>query len=469
MKLTKLKLVSVIFICSILTASLFSQQLSNPFNISQSNTTSRLSQYFPEVAYAKASGIWLVVWQEGIPTGDGTGIRAQDIYCARVDASGTVLDPDGILLCGANNFQKRPAVASNGTDFFVVWHDLRSDTDWDIYGARISSDGTVIDPNGFPVSAKRTSNQCYPDVVYAGGSYHVVWLDARHMPEYRIYGTRVSPDGAVLDTNGTEIIRLVTDTKLASWANAPFAPGKKGKGWHEYAIQPEAPTIVTNDSMIIVSTFGAKYGQDATMFHGDYWLRTVNSTTGEPTGTLQSYPLKELMRNAYNKTPYHVRLAHVAKGVNGQFITASTAMDGGFGLSGRADWIISTVSANGIASQSLPSTIYYDTIQSTLGYRADGPRPNQLSIDFDGMRSVLVVNRYLQPNVKPRTGDCDILGIIIDGNNTASAPPFEVATGSNYQDFSKISAGAMGNFLVVWQEESVTTDSKIVGRIITVN
>jgi hypothetical protein len=45
-----------------------------------------------------------------------------------------------------------PAVAFDGANFLVTWQDCRSDTSFDIYAARVTPQGTVLDPNGIPVS-----------------------------------------------------------------------------------------------------------------------------------------------------------------------------------------------------------------------------------------------------------------------------------------------------------------------------
>jgi hypothetical protein len=43
-----------------------------------------------------------------------------------------VLDPARIALSTAASFQQRPAAASNGTDYFVVWNN-----GFNIYGTRV--------------------------------------------------------------------------------------------------------------------------------------------------------------------------------------------------------------------------------------------------------------------------------------------------------------------------------------------
>jgi hypothetical protein len=92
-------------------------------------------------------------------------------------------------------------VAFDGTNFLVVWQDFRSGKRYDIYAARVSPHGEVLDPNGLPVAAG-AYNQGRPGVAFAGGRYLVVWMDARRYPVYGIFAARVTPAGKVLDPQG---------------------------------------------------------------------------------------------------------------------------------------------------------------------------------------------------------------------------------------------------------------------------
>ncbi len=58
----------------------------------------------------------------------------------------------------------------------------------------------------FPVcTAPR--DQYYPSVTYANDQFYVFWSDRRYYPSYAIFGARVTKDGAVLDPDGKLIFR----------------------------------------------------------------------------------------------------------------------------------------------------------------------------------------------------------------------------------------------------------------------
>jgi hypothetical protein len=165
-----------------------------------------LIQAAPAVAFGKKA--YLVAWSDGSRM---LGKETADLYCARVEPStslgpgpgtGKSLDPKGIVVCKAGNLQSRPAVAFDGTNFLVAWEDLRNGTDHDIYAARVTEEGKVLDPDGFPI-IKRPNNQAWPAVAFAGGHYVVAWMDARQYPVYGIYFARVTPEGKVLDTSAS--------------------------------------------------------------------------------------------------------------------------------------------------------------------------------------------------------------------------------------------------------------------------
>jgi hypothetical protein len=134
-----------------------------------------------------------------------------DIYGARVSQSGSVLDEDGILVSTNTDDAAvyNPSVAFDGTNYLVVWEDRRNDLA-DIYGARVSTAGAVLDGSGISISAT-VSSQWAPRVAFDGTNYLVVWQDQRNSGQYDIYGARVNPSGQVLDPSGIAISTATND------------------------------------------------------------------------------------------------------------------------------------------------------------------------------------------------------------------------------------------------------------------
>jgi serine/threonine protein kinase len=106
-----------------------------------------IDAYEPTVA-SNGSG-FLVAWQRRLP------FDPQYTICAaRVTGTGVVTDPASLAvtdLMGPNDNAMHPAVASNGTDYLVVWEDYRG-TDHAIYGSLVPSSGSIPVANGFLIA-----------------------------------------------------------------------------------------------------------------------------------------------------------------------------------------------------------------------------------------------------------------------------------------------------------------------------
>ena len=154
-------------------------------------------QYSPAAAFDGTN--FLVVWE------DGRSVNGHDIYGARVTPEGAVLDPAGFVISQADRDQSSPAVAFDGSNFLVVWHDYRNFF-VDIYGARVTSGGAVLDTQGIAIS-QAECDKYYPAVGFDGANYLVVWDDIRGGSSSDIYGARVTPEGVVLDSSGIAVAR----------------------------------------------------------------------------------------------------------------------------------------------------------------------------------------------------------------------------------------------------------------------
>jgi hypothetical protein len=122
-----------------------------------------------------------------------------DIYGARVDEAGNILDPAGILIAHGSSYDPYPAVGFDGTNYLVVWGYAELSGQYDIYGMRVSKEGELIDAEPFVVS-DATGSQTSPDVAFDGTNYLVVWHNREGSDPYHIYGMRVSKEGELLDS-----------------------------------------------------------------------------------------------------------------------------------------------------------------------------------------------------------------------------------------------------------------------------
>jgi len=190
--------------------------------------------YAPCAAFG--GGVYLVAWQAGRD-------EDTDIVAARVDASGKVLDAKPIVLCAAKDDQSLPRVAFGGGKFLVVWQDLRGGKDYDLYAARVSPEGKILDPDGVAVSAEK-GNQCQPAICFDGSAFQILWRDFRNGGDYDIFGGRVSPAGKLLDGTGVLVQKRVMGT-FTCFAGPPGVGsnasgqvlGAAYLGWSKYGKQ----------------------------------------------------------------------------------------------------------------------------------------------------------------------------------------------------------------------------------------
>jgi len=129
----------------------------------------------------------MVVWS------DGRTVPYYQIFGARVTPGGSVMEPSGMLV-GPNNtfFQYYPSVAFGGTRFLAVW--TYGTSPYQIMGRFIDTTGTLGDtlvvavPGGYIFGTRLASN---------GANYFVAWV------EYT--GSDYAIKGVVLDSNGARI------------------------------------------------------------------------------------------------------------------------------------------------------------------------------------------------------------------------------------------------------------------------
>jgi len=243
--------------------------------------------YAPCAAYGKE--MFLVAWQSGrLAEGDlRKGVKGQsDIVGVRVSRDGKPLDAKPIVISTAKNMRQSPRVAFGGGIFLVVWHDLRNGKDWDLFAARVSPEGKVLDPDGIAICTE-PRNQALPRVVWDGTAFLVVWQDYRSTERYEVYGARVSPEGKVLDAGGN-LLESAKDRHRYAPAAASLGGGKSLMLWNgdiRIGTGTIAGGVVVTDgkpvSKVVFDSDARKHGP------GFQWVPM--SLTAGPTGYLVAW------------------------------------------------------------------------------------------------------------------------------------------------------------------------------------
>jgi hypothetical protein len=176
--------------------------------------SSGTSNWLPSIAFDGLD--FMVVWNKYYESQNG-------IYAARLTSEGDLINEFPIFFSSGE--QINPSIAFDGSNYFLVYRDTKSGSglteDADIYGARVTPEGNVLDTEGIPISTA-PGYQDAPEIIFDGTNYFVVWTDARneplaqYPPRSDIFGARIRPDGHLLDgpsdTGGSVIIHNVINS-----------------------------------------------------------------------------------------------------------------------------------------------------------------------------------------------------------------------------------------------------------------
>jgi len=186
-------------------------------------------QLQPQIA--KGANSSLAVWADRrvvlgryVPD-DNAGIGSNtDIYAARYDAQGNLIDSAPIIVAEAIYEQRFPHVAWNGQNWLVVWVTQRKTNQFntDILGVRVAPDGTVLDSTPIPIysTPESVGDPSYVSVASDGVNWTIVFGQATFNSS--IAGVRVAPDGSLIDTT-PKVLFQDTDFTAPAQANIAYA------------------------------------------------------------------------------------------------------------------------------------------------------------------------------------------------------------------------------------------------------
>ena len=393
---------------------------------------------------------FLVVWE------DYRNVDFSDIYGARVTPQGTVLDPSGFVISQAANNQEFPAVAFDGTSFLVVWHDQRGGG-YDVYGARVTPAGAVLDPLGIPISTA-ANDQELPAAFFDGTNYLVVWTDIRgSLDTADVYGARVTPGGTVLDPDG---IAISTAAFGQWWPSLAFDGTNFLVAWSDsrnggsytniYGARVTPAGVVLDSDGIAITAAAYDQSRPDVAFDGSNFLVVWEDERGSSCDI------------------YGARVSQAGAVLDPQGIAISTAQydqespsvafDGTDFLVAWQHYFINGYLFNIHGARVTPSGTVLDPQGIPISTSSDDERSP--AVAFDGVNLLVVWEGY-------RVGDNDIYGARVTPSGSVLDPiAFAVSTATNCQDSPALAFDGT-NFLVALTDRRNASDNDIYGARVT--
>ncbi|NTX07358.1 tandem-95 repeat protein [Myxococcus sp. CA040A] len=252
---------------------------------------------------------YLVVWERQYPSGDSANIVG-----ARVTSTGQRLEAVDLNLSQPSDRHHNPSVASNGTQYLVVWEDSIAPGERDIRGARVSALGEVVAESRRVIS-RMNELQVHPSVASLGMGFLVVWERVGDASGGGIYCARLSAEGEVLDGTGLLVSRqratYVEPRVSANGANYLVA-WDHGSGVHGALVTPEgtlgAPRALGPTTSVQTRMYPAVASNGADFFA--VWLSQAATTSRSShiiegtrvtgTGTVVDSPTPRVLTTASN-------------------------------------------------------------------------------------------------------------------------------------------------------------------------
>uniref|UniRef100_A0A7C4GCR9 T9SS type A sorting domain-containing protein n=1 Tax=candidate division WOR-3 bacterium TaxID=2052148 RepID=A0A7C4GCR9_UNCW3 len=405
-------------------------------------------QWEPSIAFDGTN--YLVVWKD-YRSGDD-----YDIYGARVTPQGTVLDPQGFAVSQAAGYEWYPDLRFDGTNYLVVWEDYRRGSDTSlIYGARVTPQGTVLDPQGFAISPA-ANDQKLPGLGFDGTNYLAVWSDGRSGSESDIYGARVTPQGTVLDPQGFLVSQGVNDQESPALgfdgANylAVWSDGRSGSGSDIYGARVTPQGTVLDPAGFAISRASGYQRSPDLRFDGTNFLVVWEDYRGGSRDTSDIYGARVTPQGTV-LDPQGFAISQAA----GYQWSPALAFDGANYLVVWEDcWRSGNHDIDIYGARVTPQ----GTVLDPAGFVVSQASGNQefAALAFDGAN-------YLAVWSDGRSGSSDIYGARITPQGTVlDTQGFVISRAADYQWYPALAFHG-ANYLVVWMDSRHGSDYDIYG------
>ena len=165
--------------------------------------------------------------------------RLTDIYAARIDGNGNVIDTTPIVVDQSEFYQGHPQVGWNGTHWLVSYMSERAGdrTRNDVRAVRIAADGTIVDTTPITIQqAPSTLDRFFPLSVGSNGDEFVLaYTSYAGSNTKEIRAVRIANDGTILNPGG-QLLHSATTT-WTPHADVEYLPTGNPGGQYLFAYQ----------------------------------------------------------------------------------------------------------------------------------------------------------------------------------------------------------------------------------------
>jgi hypothetical protein len=164
-----------------------------------------------------------------------------DIYMQRFDGTGgEIWQEDGIEVIQKNSNQVSPTITTDGEYYFIFWEDYTIESQSNLYGQKITLDGTKWwAPEGKLISDAIKNQNAPLAVTDSGENVYVIWEDTRSSGKtdiYNIYAQKIDVDTSVNPEAPTPVNHILSQnypnpfvgtTTISMNLKEPVAPEAK--------------------------------------------------------------------------------------------------------------------------------------------------------------------------------------------------------------------------------------------------
>jgi hypothetical protein len=344
----------------------------------------------------------LAVWVDSrsapIFTGEQSG---QDIWAARVDANGALIDVTPFPVSLAAGDQKTPRVAWNGSHWLVAWVSQVSTEFYyteGIVAARVAPDGSVLDPEPIVVQAD-TGSGTFGDVASDGNGW-AAFFTGWDVATAWVWGKRIAADGTLLDAAPKGLFSPGGSPYTPYGVSAEWAGGRYLVTWSQWSTGLDNVRGRMLDAAL--QPQGAAFNVATA---SDYEVHPDVATNGS-----EFYVVWDRYNNCC--------VGGASKVYGTRVTTAGAVLDGAAGVA----------------------------IYDTNGYGFQGSEP---AVGWDGVQWVASWTEPATGGLRVNAGRISAAGVVLDFNG------FEVDPVPPRQEASVVVGRPGGGSLVAWQDSRV--------------